>query len=92
MGVALGQVRCLLLIYALFMSKLSTNQTTLSGKTSKMVLLQEAAAGGNTPLYQDPDHGFVLINSVSGQVIRFQTQAALIDFLNSTGPNGRWPV
>lgn len=74
------------------MTKLSTNQATLSGKTSKMTLSQEIAAGGNRENLSDPDTNFVLTNTVSGQVVRFNTLAQLQDFLASTGPGGHWPV
>lgn len=74
------------------MTKLTTNQATLAGKTNKIVLDQEYKAGGNRENQVDPDGGFVVTNSVSGQTIRFQTQQQLLDFLASTGPNGRWPT
>lgn len=74
------------------MSKLTTNQATLAGKTTKMNLDQEYKAGGNRENTTDPDHGFTLVNNVSGQAIRFQTNQQLLDFLASTGPGGKWPV
>jgi hypothetical protein len=74
------------------MSKLSTNQASLAGKTSKIALAQEYTAGGNRENLNDPELGFILINSVSGQTTRFNTLAQLQDFIASTGPGGRWPV
>lgn len=74
------------------MTKLSTAQATLAGKTSKMTLAQERAAGEKTENNADPDGQFLLTNTVSGQTIRFQTLAQLNDFLASTGPGGHWPV
>lgn len=73
------------------MSKLSTNQATLAGKTSKMTLDQEYKAGGNRELLNDPDIYFVIVNSVSGQAMRLNQQQ-LLDILASTGPGGHWPV
>lgn len=74
------------------MSKLTTNQASLAGKTSKITLDQEYKAGGNRENLADPEHGFILINSVSGQALRFLNLAQIQDFIASTGPGGRWPV
>lgn len=74
------------------MSKLTTAQGNLSGKTNKMVVSQESAGGSLHANYVDPDMGFLVTSTVQGPVIRFVTAAQLNDFIASTGPNGKWPV
>lgn len=74
-----------------YMGKLSTAVAVLAGKSSKFSLQQEVTIGGKSEYQIDPDGAFVLINSVSGQAVRFNNLAQLNDFLASTGPGGHWP-
>lgn len=74
------------------MSKLSTAQTNMAAKTSRLIVSQEANAGSLHIDYVDPDMGFLVTSTVNGPPIRFRTSAQINDFIASSGPNGRWPV
>lgn len=72
------------------MSKLSTVQVALSGKTSALAATQEIAGGGLHGDYKDPAYG-ILITGSGIHPIRFVNDAQAADFAASTGPGGKWP-
>lgn len=74
------------------MSKLSTAQGTMAGKTNKLIVSQESSGGSLHANYVDPDMGFLVTSSVGSPPVRFSTAAQLNDYIASSGPGGRWPV
>lgn len=72
------------------MSKLSTVQANLAGKTSVLVVTQEASGGSLHNEYKDPGMG-ILITGANMIPIRFPTDTQANDFAASTGPRGIWP-